>query len=178
MACAGPYFDHMLKSYQTTTEYLQHPDPRARLGAIALVRDYWKPPADFAQLCEKLAREDPDLDVRCIALNSLISIYYGTWDVRIGRWLAGIVLDETEPLLFRKLAYCMLFSLRAVFQSPLPAVLQFPDEVDWTFVYSFFVERETPSETEKLSIARPYLSDPLRMALARMRDAEKEEEKK
>jgi hypothetical protein len=137
MKYAGPYFDQMLRSCKATWDYLTHPDARARLGALAMIRDYWKPTADFAQLCEKMACEDDDLNVRCIALNCLISCYYGTWDVRIGRWLAGVVRDETQPPMFRKLAYTMLFTVRAIAEHPHAHTLRFPEQVDWEFVNSF-----------------------------------------
>src|SRR5438132_6070453 len=105
---AGPYFENMLISYEATQEYLKHPDPRARIGALAMMRDYWRPKGDFACECEQIARDDADLTVRCIAVNCLISCYYGTRDTRIGRWLAKVVRDETSPAIYRRQAYCVL----------------------------------------------------------------------
>jgi hypothetical protein len=138
MKYAGPYFDRMLQSYQATRDLLQHPDPRARLGALGMIREYWKPPPDFAQLCERMAREDPDVDVRCMALNCLIpAYYYGSEDLRIGRWLAEIVRDQSQAPLFRKIAYVMLFAVRATDDNPLAHTLQFPEQVDWSFVNTF-----------------------------------------
>jgi hypothetical protein len=139
--CAGLYFDEMSSSFDRTMEFLRDPDPRARLGAIAFLREFWRPPADFADTCEKIVKVDADLNVRCIALNSLIDFYYGTHDMRIGRWLATIVRDDHQPSMLRKIAYSFLYSIRAIVPQPMVATLEFPEDVDWDFVESFAAEK-------------------------------------
>jgi len=137
----GPYIDKMIRDYRETKEFLKHSDPRARLGALFMIREYWKPQTDFGHICEQLAMEDPDVDVRSGALSSLCGICYGTQDGRIGRVFATLVLDGMQPVIIRRIAYFGLFSLQG-FPSRVPnsQTFKFPDDVDWTFVRTFFLQ--------------------------------------
>ncbi len=134
---AGPFFNEMAQSFQATREYLKHASPQARLGALAMMRDYWNHPPDFAQLCESVIRSDPDPDVRCMGLNCLIGCYYGTGDTRLCKWLAGMIRDEQEPLLVRKLAYVVLKATTDTAEPLQAHTLRFPEQVDWAFVARF-----------------------------------------
>ena len=144
---AGPFFHEMLQGYQATRAHLTHADPRARIGALFMLREYWKPAPDFAELCEKLAFADEDVQVRSGALSSVCGFYYNTHDVRMGRLFARLVRDDSQPLLHRRVAYLALYALRGLSQRPHAESLQFPDEVDWEFVDSFF--EDTNKAVEK-----------------------------
>lgn len=139
---AGPYFEEMLQDFDVTKVYLKHIDPRARLGALLIIREYWKPPPNFPQICEIIAFEDDDLQVRCGALSSLCGCYYGTHDVRMGRLFAEVVGDQLQPLLFRRIAYFALYSIKGLGdQLPDTQTFQFPESVNWDFVGGFFEKK-------------------------------------
>ena len=132
---AGPFVDVLLRSAEAAQQHLTHPDPRARLGAVLLLRDYWGLPAGFAELCERLAFEDPDTNVRCAALTHLGAEYYETRDARMGRVFAGIIGDEAEPRVFRYVAYVSLYALDGC-RGPEPdsRTFRIPEDVDWSLV--------------------------------------------
>ena len=136
---AGPYFDELLRSREIAHAYLRHPDPRARLGALLIIRDYWKPSPDFAQVCEKLIIEDDDPNVRCAALSTLGANYYGFLEARIGRMFAEIVRDEGQPQPCRYVAYLGLLAMKDLEVRQLDAKTFQPSrDVNWEYVESFF----------------------------------------
>lgn len=132
---AGPFADVLLQSAEAAQQHLTHPDPRARLGAVLLLRDHWGAPAGFAALCERLAFEDPDTTVRCAALTHLGAEHYETGDARMGRLFAGIVRDEAEPRVLRYVAYLGLYALDGC-RGPEPdgRTFRIPEDVDWSLV--------------------------------------------
>jgi len=138
---AGLYFTKLMHGYDITIDHLNHADPRARSGALMLMKHYWKRRQDYAQICERIAREDTDPKVRALALGWLSLCYTATSDSRIGKWLAEIVRDEMQPLLFRRQAYFSLFSVRGLAKILDTRTFQFPDQVDWSLVASFDKER-------------------------------------
>ncbi len=142
---AGPYFDSLARSFDDALSHLNHPEPQARLGALFFFRYYWKPPADFAEICETLAFEDVDGEVRCAALTTLISDYYcDSHDCRIGRQLAEVVRDETKPSINRYVAYVGLIGLTGwTGQTPDWRTFRMPDDVVWEFVESFLRNSES-----------------------------------
>jgi hypothetical protein len=131
------YSDDLVANKDLTRAYLEHADPHARLAAFLILRENRKQLPDFAPLCERLAFEDTNLDIRCCALTGLGLCYWRTSDVRVGRLLAGFARDETQPDLFRKLAYFNLFSITGKEEHPDLQNLRFPADVDWKFVESF-----------------------------------------
>jgi hypothetical protein len=133
------YLGEMLRSREVTVNCLTHADPRARECALLVIRDYWDPPPDYPQICERLALQDDDTAVRALAILLLSSSYYNTWDARIGKLLACIVRDEAQPLMCRRIAYFGLFMLQGAesANSPNPKDPRFPETVDWKLVESF-----------------------------------------
>jgi hypothetical protein len=133
----GTYSGELIGKAGLCRDYLKHADPHARLAALLFLREPGQRPPDFSEVCERLAFEDTDLNIRCCALTGLGICHYGTSDVRVGRLLAGFVGDETQPNLFRKLAYLNLFSVNGIWEHPDLEAFQFPEDVDWKFVESF-----------------------------------------
>lgn len=135
---AGAYFSEMEASFERTVARLSEPDPKARIAALFMIREYWKTFPDFKEVCEKLAFEDEDSEVRNYALSSLCRVGYGTYDSRLGKRLAELVLDNGQPDLRRRVAYT---ALRAVWRNLGPEQaadeFRFPEDVDWAFVQSF-----------------------------------------
>lgn len=135
---AGPYFDQLLNDYSVAIDFLRHPDPRARLGSLAMLFHYWGTSEDIRNTARQMALLDDDELVRGMALIHLAaSSEHG--DRTALRWLAEIVMNEEQPVQCRWLAYCWLFVLADIDSdsSPSPMDCQFPDAVDWSFVRSF-----------------------------------------
>jgi len=148
----------MLHSLEASIGFLANADARIRRAAICVIGMEWRPPpgSEFTALCERMALEDPDLDVRCAALGELGHLYMGTDDVRIGRLLAGIVRDEAQPNCCRLAAYLALFLLRGLVPPLLPLdpkraelPVRIPEDVDWSFVDSFFIEGREPTPARR-----------------------------
>lgn len=140
---AGPLLDTMLHSRQDAENCLKHPDFKVRFVALNLLCSHWKPDQNFAKTCECMAFNDPDLQIRGVALSALGTCYRGTNDSRVGKLLAAIVHDEQEPASIRSSAYLALFSVPGLIadwpglHADPPTGLRFPDDVDWSFVNSF-----------------------------------------
>ncbi len=139
---AGAQTDEMLASPEKAEKYLRHPSWKLRLAAISILRMVWEPNERLATECEKIAFDDPHVQVRETALFTLACCFEGTNNARIGALLAQIVSDSGSPEGVRKSAYEGLFRLRGlpVSATPLPGKYRFPEDVDWEFVKSFAVE--------------------------------------
>jgi hypothetical protein len=143
----------MLGDFEVTLGYLNHQNPRARLGALKMLAEYWNPPPDFPVRCERMVAGDNNADVRCLALSSLIRYYYGSRDARFSSWLAGIVRSESEPEMLRRIAYCTLWCVMApelgesgIAAQPMPTTMRFPEEVSWEFVENALRRKNATTE--------------------------------
>jgi tetratricopeptide (TPR) repeat protein len=135
-----------------------------------MINFYWGRTPEFSAICERHALEDPDFEVRRAAVLLLGTCYRGTHDARIGRLIADMVLDSTQPDRWRKAAYQSLFSLVGRrFRDFL--VFQFPEDVDWTFVKAFLEEHPLPSEIERMCLEAPFLDKKTCIALLSMEKA-------
>jgi hypothetical protein len=147
----GAYSAELVGKGDLSRSYLNHADPHARLAALLFLRDSGQRPPDFSQVCERLAFEDTDLNVRCCALTGLGLFHWRTSDISVGRLLAGFARDETQPDLFRKLAYFNLFSITGKEEHPDLQNLRFPADVDWKFVESF-LQSQGPNDGRSESV--------------------------
>jgi hypothetical protein len=139
---AGSHLANMLKDVAAAINYLSHPDPNLRRVAMSIIYNHWKPTPEYSRLCENLLINDPDFAARFTALDILISYYFDSNDVRIGELLANIVYDNSKPINFRKLAYKGLFNVRGMpSRISFFNKIQFPNEVDWSFVNTFLKNR-------------------------------------
>jgi hypothetical protein len=145
---AGPFFDELMRGPDVAEQYLTHPDPKARLGAVLLLRDYWGPPAGFTKLCERLAVEDSNIGVRCAALTHLGAEHYETHNARMGRLFAGMVQDQGEPRELRYVAYVCLYALDGCHgQEPNSQTFHIPEDVNWSLVERYLSpELKPPAE--------------------------------
>lgn len=143
---AGPEFENMLRDRELTQGYLRHPNAKLRLVALFMIRDHWKPMEGFASVCEEMAVNDADAEVRAVALCVLARIYAKTNDARIGLFLARIVRNEVLPSSIRFTAYNGLFQVSGRPVGTWPAMqrvleqFRFPEDVDWSFVDSFLAK--------------------------------------
>ena len=142
----GPLVDKILESRQDTLGHLEHSDSKVRFVALSAMVDYWKVrfPDPFVQVCETMALNDPDLQIRSVALSSLGMCYADTNHANVGRLLATIVYSESEPTHARGAAYFSLFALRGSrllrprdYPNLLAGNVRIPEDIDWAFVDSF-----------------------------------------
>jgi hypothetical protein len=69
---AGPNLDEMLNAYESTEDNIKNPNEQLRLAALLLIKDYWKPRKGFWRECRRLAFDDPNHQVRGVALLTLL----------------------------------------------------------------------------------------------------------
>jgi hypothetical protein len=140
---AGSCMEEMLLGPEKAFPYFSHRHPGVRRAAIRIWGFYWERTDQYAAICEKLALEDPDEDVRIWALDAVVATYAKTDDVRVGNLLAKIVYDQSKSLEYCKRAYDGLFHVRGMPRETHPSLIwpkfdfPFPEIVDWTFVDSF-----------------------------------------
>lgn len=151
---SGPFFDEVMRSYQSAQELLSHPDPRARLGAMLVIKDHWYPRPDIDDdrrkrprpnldpIYERLAFTDVTPKVRGAAMLYLGQWYYKTHDRHLSGLLARVVRDDNQPPENRYTAYLMLIQvndLLSKFQPEPPSTRELwnPENVDWQLVDRF-----------------------------------------
>ena len=136
----------ILESRSGAESYLTHADSELRRWALFALSNLWKKDDKLAQLFEKLACEDPNVQVRSKALFCLAS-YTGAGNERIEQLIAWIVFDSCEPREIRICAYqCLFLVARAKCPDALhPSKIEsfrVPEDIDWAFVKSFFCFNE------------------------------------
>ncbi len=140
---AGSSVDRMLQDRTDAIGQLNHPDWRVRRTALSILQFHWRASkdADFAERCEYVGLHDVHPQVRSLALMKLGMCFENTNDLRIGKLLAQVVLDETQPSEAKRGPYLGLYYLRGrrfdvVGSSREPPRVS--EDVDWSFVKSFF----------------------------------------
>jgi hypothetical protein len=142
-ALAGPALGKLLISRRCTEDALSDHDPKLRMAGLLLLCDYWPRQARLSELCETMAFEDPNPEVRSLAIGRVAALHEGSNDGRVGALLARLVSDELKPHNLRRAAYCGLFRLRGapIFglhrSGVLKGEMKFPEDCDWAFVNSF-----------------------------------------
>ncbi len=135
---AGDALLSMLQSRQQAESYLHHDDPHVRCVAISVLSHVWKPDVQLTKECERLYSNDPDNDVREVALTVLGHCYRGTNDREFGKKMAGIVSNASQPISLRQLAYINLFDVRGLSPEHWPLDDDFTEsKIDKRFVESF-----------------------------------------
>ena len=147
---AGPFFEEVTRSFESATALLTHPDPRARLVAMLLIKDHWRPvpylgdierghTSDFDPVYKKLAFEDDSPKVRGAAMLHVVMWFSQTHDLDLSRKLAGVLRDVTQPPEIRFVAYAGLLAVNdlesELWRSPRKSCLDWtPEDVDWGLV--------------------------------------------
>ena len=128
--------DQMLQSRTAAEGFLADKDSKRRLVSLSVLIHHWKPDRNLAVVAEKLAFDDPDPEVREVALLAVGAYYATTADKRISALLAEATSDTTRPERLRKAAYLALFQVSNLpIQSwPDATSCRFPEDVDWEFV--------------------------------------------
>jgi hypothetical protein len=173
---AGPLLQEMIESAVRAKEYLHCSEPRVRLAALHILRHYFEPTPDFARRCESLAFNDPNDDVRAVAITFLSACYRETWDTRVGSLVAKVVCDTEESVTVRRSAYSSLFILRGIpTVADLVAEFRFPEDVDWSFVNSILTQVDVPTEMERFAMQHPRIPHDLLHRFASYRQKEQKE---
>jgi hypothetical protein len=137
----GGFAETMSNDPESLPQYLDHPDPRFRCVALHLLQKTRPRPEWLAKLSQQLADGDPDPQVRGVAVHCLGTCYAGTNDARIGKVVAAKVRSTSEDDRVRAAAFFVLHEIRGVCSLEWPlATWRFPEDVDWSFVDTFFRE--------------------------------------
>jgi|GEM_PF-7057972 len=135
---AGPELPNMLKGRKETEVYLEHVDPNCRCASLTLLTDYWKVGTEVTSVIEEIGLNDPDIQVRCVALFCLGSTYRGQNNARVGRLFAQLARNESQDPRVREAAYKGLLDLRNVPIHQRPPIGGFQlQAANWTLVDSF-----------------------------------------
>jgi hypothetical protein len=133
----------MLTSPELALAYFEHLDPQVRIAATSVASERWPSHPEIAAGCERLALDDPDEDVRAVAVVSLGVLHSQSGDDRISRVLARIVRDETSSINLRRAAYAGLLMIQGIdllsHEPPFepPDAFPIPDGIDWGVVNRF-----------------------------------------
>jgi hypothetical protein len=135
--------ERMLASRGDAESYLLAADPKFRCAALLALKNCWECDERFGSLCERLAFDDPDVEVRSLALSCLAGFYAAADNTRVERLIAWIVYDSREPRKIRVSAYQSLFIIRRMSllrgaRDALSEAFRVPEDIDWAFVNSFF----------------------------------------
>lgn len=152
---SGPYFEALTRSRDSAFEHLRHSDPRARLGAMLVIKEYWSPPPEIDgesgertgrpdglhPIFEALAFEDESPKVRGAALLYLFFWYSNTRDHRITEKLERVLRDESQPNENRYVAYMGMLEVHGLVSElwtgsrrPPDCLTWTPSDVDWWLV--------------------------------------------
>lgn len=143
---AGPHYKKMLESCQATERFLLHEDRDVRLAALKVLTYVWRPGPEnpSAAIIERMVFKADDQVMREAALCAFVDCYRNTSDPRVGRLLAEIATDESQPASWREFAYRSLYTLQGKFaphwpgsQMTPPTPFRVPGDIDWVFVKSF-----------------------------------------
>jgi hypothetical protein len=133
----------MQEDRKLAERYLEHPNRDYRLAALEILRDHWKTGRQSAATWERLLDTDEDVVVRGAAATALGSLFESTNDRRIGRLLARIVEDASQPEGLRTSAYLALrelvegWEVATQYMLTLPIGAGLPDDLDWSLVSRF-----------------------------------------
>jgi hypothetical protein len=139
----GGLADQMLYNRGVAEAHLSDPNPDVQCVALGAMAQEWKATKTAAMIAEKLISQGIDETKQVIALMVIANYYEGTDDRRIGKFFATIVRDDARHLKLRRTAYLALYRVRGTRPRTLPnpkallEKLEFPNEVDWSFVASF-----------------------------------------
>ncbi|HEY1379018.1 MAG TPA: HEAT repeat domain-containing protein [Gemmataceae bacterium] len=116
--------------------FLHDPKAEVRQAAFALLEDRQVYSNEILKIAEEILLSDTDQLVRVSAFQYLGKRFDGTGSDYYSRLYAKIVSDDTQSAPVRLAAYQSLIYLRGLSVDWMPAVweLQFPDDVDWSFV--------------------------------------------
>jgi len=130
---AGIHWDALLHSSQCAEDYLQSSEPSWRQAALWVLYHHWGHGEAYAGKSATIATSDPSADVRAEAFMLLGFCYSHKGDRRISRMLAKVVLNGTDPDIVRRAAYYALLRSHGRMEVR-TALLEFPDQVNWSFV--------------------------------------------
>jgi hypothetical protein len=136
--------DAMVRSFEVAVSYLTSADKSERAAALTILRYEWKRLEFLSPICERMAHQDADSDVRCIAVVFLGECYGNSCDRRVSKLLAASVSNQAEDLKFRSCAYTALVSVEARpdLLAPLANGDPFPVGVDWSLIQSLLSDLE------------------------------------
>jgi hypothetical protein len=141
-ALAGEALDRMRTSRDDAEAFLRSENPSYRCAAMRLLQREWLVTCETARQCEFIMLNDQDVGARIAAIGVFVRHSLESVSGRAEGVLAKIVLDASNPLLVRDVAYQALFQVRHEHVESWPEVrralsrFSFPDDVDWKMVQS------------------------------------------
>jgi hypothetical protein len=132
-------FEEMQKSLANLSLFFSHPDPNVRLAAIKATSFFRAQRKLLANEFQKLVLDDPEIDVRCLALEVWIACQRTIRDPNAGEILAQLVADTFQPTKIRQRAYHGLSVLAGVSRKDRPSLRpigdqEFANNVDWSLL--------------------------------------------
>jgi vesicle coat complex subunit len=133
----------ILASPDDIMSYLNDQNPKVRQAALVISSERWPLNPAIAKTCEHLALNDPIAEVRAEAAGSLGTCFANSFNSRVSRLLAGILIDEQNPRILRLSAYVALLEVQGKsllnFTPTLRDIrdFRFPEGVHWRFVEEF-----------------------------------------
>lgn len=137
---AGSEFETMLQSESNTVKYFDHPNADFRKASIAIASLHWQlNGSSIAIEYERLAKTDKNSDVRDEAVRALGTFFSRTKNLRIARFFAALVRDDTLEPERRFTAFASLLRVHGNLDygaagGKSPLVPQTLNEIDWEFV--------------------------------------------
>jgi len=147
-AYAGVALAEMERSKCVAESFLTHADPRMRATAIAVLYHKWRETKTLASLCEQVAIEDADPEVRSIALIVLGSMFAQSRSTKLAALFGRIVHQEQDPKEVRFIAYrglLLLFDIPfLVNRRRLDALTSGAgfDEIDWQLIKTLVIAEQ------------------------------------
>lgn len=151
-AHGGPDASTIRRSWRDAVCFFEHYDSGRRLAALRTVAEAGKEAAEASSDIAHLAANDVDSQVRVAAVLSYVAIFRRTRDANALRFLAGLVLDDSQVMLLRFAAYDGLFSVVGALPKERPLrraspdklyrlrnsvpPLEWPVDVDWKLVHA------------------------------------------
>lgn len=150
---AGSQLAIMLRNKKETLKYLCDDKADLRQAAVQLAYRHWKLHKILAPVYKRMAKTDPDMDVRDSAIRALGTSFAASKENQIGRLLAEIIQDASLPDGIRLTAFTSLLRLHGNLdytgKSPLvPLCLK---DVDWDLVGQYYQDDLNPSVDNEVS---------------------------
>jgi hypothetical protein len=124
-----------IEARPTMESFLDDPDPQLRYIALNVLVLHWGIP-EYHETSLRMARADPDADVRRLAASCVGTLYKATRSPDALRLLLDVISNEDENGYVRDAAYSAILDILGVPRADLPSAdrLIWPADIDWSRV--------------------------------------------